>query len=516
MTTAPSSAAPATARLSAAEKVGYSLGDAAANFVFMTMILFQSNFYTDVMGIALGTAANILLFARLWDAFFDPVMGVLADRTRTRWGRFRPWILATALPWGVVMYLAYTTPQGWSYQSIVIYALATNVLLMTLYSANNMPYAALGGVMTGDAYERTSLNSYRFVAVNLAQLIVAGFTLPLVAKFAAAYGEGETARATGWQITMGMWAAVCVVFFFITFATTKERIEPIHNQTSSPKQDFADLLASSPWIVMFVTTLVHFTILSMRGGAFYNYYHYFADKGALYDWLGAWGLTAPPLAKAASPPSGLLEFLGWIVHADRSSLAGSNVADVAQSVINVIEKIVFIAMILLSPMLSNRFGKKAVAIGGFALMTIVSALFYFIKPDQISWMVALTIAGAVAYGPTIPLLWAMFADVADYFEWRTGRRATGIVFATIGFALKAGLSLGAFVLLMLLAQYGYAANQNQSQQALEGIRLCSSLYPAALFAACTALLMAYKINQKLTLQISAELAQRRQAQRINV
>jgi Na+/melibiose symporter-like transporter len=144
-------------------------------------------------------------------------------------------------------------------------------------------------------------------------------------------------------------------------------------------------------------------------------------------------------------------------------------------------------------------------------MTIVSALFFFIRPEQISWMVALTVAGAIAYGPTIPLLWAMFADVADYFEWRTGRRATGIVFATIGFALKAGLSLGAFLLLMLLAQYGYEANQDQSEGALAGIRLCSSLYPAGLFAVCTALLAAYKINHKLTLQVSAELAQRRQA-----
>jgi Na+/melibiose symporter-like transporter len=497
------------ARLSVTEKLGYSLGDAAANFVFMTMILFQANFYTDVMGLAAGTAAIILLGARLWDAFFDPVMGVLADRTRTRWGRFRPWVLATAIPWGIVMYLAYTTPSGWSTKSLVIYATITNVLLMTLYSANNMPYSALGGVMTGDPNERTSLNSYRFVAVNLAQLIVAGFTLPLVAKFAAAYGEGETARATGWQITMGMWAVVCVVFFVITFATTRERIEPAVEHKSTPGQDFKDLLANSPWAVMFVMTLIHFTILSLRGGAFYNYYHYYADKAALYDWLSGWGLTAPPLEGGAAPPSGILSFLGWVVHADRSNLDGSNVADVAQSVINVIEKVAFIAMILLSPMLSRRFGKKAIAVAGFALTTIFSAMFYLVAPDQIGWMVALTIAVAIAYGPTIPLLWSMFADVADYSEWRTGRRATGIIFATIGFALKAGLSLGAFVLLALLDRYGYKANVEQSAAALEGIRLCSSIYPAVLFALCTALLAMYKINQQLMLTISNELAERR-------
>src|SRR5262249_49246244 len=162
---------------SVTEKVGYSLGDSAANFVFMTMVLFQANFYTDVMGIAVATAGWILLIPRMWDAFFDPVMGIAADRTRTRWGRVRPWILFTALPWGIVMYLAYRTPQGWSPGAIVAYAFITNILLMTLYSANNMPYAALGGVMTGDSIERTSLNAYRFVAANISQLVVTGFTL---------------------------------------------------------------------------------------------------------------------------------------------------------------------------------------------------------------------------------------------------------------------------------------------------------------------------------------------------
>ncbi|HEX3601600.1 MAG TPA: MFS transporter, partial [Lacipirellulaceae bacterium] len=483
----------------------------AANFVFMTMILFQANFYTDVMGIAAATAGLIILVARLWDAFFDPLMGILADRTRSRWGRFRPWILITALPWGIAMVLAYTTPAGWSSDAIVRYALVTNILLMTLYSANNMPYAALGGVMTGGVEERASLNSYRFVAVNLAQLAVGGFTLPLVAKFAALYGEGESARATGWQITMGIWAVLCVVCFVITFATTRERIEPAVVHKSSPLQDFGDLFASSPWIVMFAMTLVHFAILSLKGGAFYNYYHYYADKAALYDWLQTLHLTAPPLAEGARPPGGILEFLGYIVHADRANLDASNVADVANSVINILEKIVFIIVIVCSPMLSKAFGKKAIAVVGFALTAIVSALFYLPKPTDIGWMIALTVIAAITYGPTIPLLWAMFADVADYSEWRTGRRATGIIFATIGFALKAGLSVGAFMLLKLLAGYGYRANVAQSSETLEGIRLCSSVIPAAMFAICTALLVCYKINKRLTLQIADDLTKRRAA-----
>jgi glycoside/pentoside/hexuronide:cation symporter, GPH family len=172
-------------------------------------------------------------------------MGVLADRTKTRWGKFRPWVIWTAIPWAVVMVLAYTTPKGWSYAAMLAYAAITNTLLMTLYSMNNMPYSALGGVMTADLDERARLNSYRFVAVNIAQFIVGGFTLPLVAKFAVGHD-----RAHGWQMTMTIWAVLCFVLFLITFATTRERIQPVVETKSSPKQDFADLLKNGPWRIM--------------------------------------------------------------------------------------------------------------------------------------------------------------------------------------------------------------------------------------------------------------------------
>jgi GPH family glycoside/pentoside/hexuronide:cation symporter len=496
-------------KLPVGEKIGYSLGDAAANFVFVTMILFQANFYTDVMGLAAGTASWLLLVPRVWDAFFDPIMGIAADRTRTRWGRYRPWILFTAIPWGVVMYLAYRVPEGWSSSSIIAYAFITNLLLMTLYSANNMPYAALSGVMTGDSYERTSLNAYRFVAVNLAQLVVTGFTLPLVAKFAAEYGEGPNSRATGWEMTMGLWAIVCVTFFLITFFSTRERIVPDERHRSTPTQAFADLLRNHPWIVMFFMTLVHFAILSFRGRAFYDYYHNYADPRAMFDWLATFGLTAPPVSAGQPAAGGLLEFLGWIAHGDPANLAGSNTADVTQSIIGVIEKVVFIIMILLSPMLTARFGKKAIAVTGFALMTIVSGLWYFVSPQQVWAMAGLTVMGALCYGPTIPVLWSMFADVADFSEWKNSRSATSVVFATICFALKTGLGLGSFLVLQILDSYGYAAGQTQSAQALEGIRLTASVYPTVMFLVCTMLLVAYGINKQLTLKMSTELSERR-------
>jgi GPH family glycoside/pentoside/hexuronide:cation symporter len=496
-------------RLSVVEKVGYSLGDAAANFVFMTMILFQANFYTDVMGIAASTAGLLLLVPRIWDAFFDPLMGIAAERTRTRWGRYRPWILATAIPWGIVMFLAYRAPQGWNPTAVIAYAFITNLVLMTLYSANNMPYAALGGVMTSDSYERTSLNSYRFVAVNLAQLVVQGFTLPLVAKFGAEYGEGATADATGWQMTMALWAGICLVFFIITFATTRERIRPSETQPSSVRQSFADLAKNAPWVVMFVMTIFHFANLSFRGRAFYDYYHSYADQGALFNWLSGLGLTAPPVAPGAAPQGGFFEFLGWIAHADATSVVGSNTAHVAQSIIGVIEKIVFIVVILLSPMLTARFGKKAIALTGFGVMTVVSALWYVVPPTQVWSMVGLTVLGAIAYGPTIPVLWSMFADVADYSEWKTGRNATSIVFATICFALKSGLGLGSFLVLALLEWHGYVAGEPASTEVLDGMRKTASVYPAVLYLICTVLLAAYGINKRLTMEIAEDLALRR-------
>ena len=494
-------------KLSFLEKAGYSCADAAANFVFMTMILFQLNFYTDTFGLTASAAAAILLWPRLWDAIFDPIMGVLADRTETRWGRFRPWILWTAVPWAVVMVLAYTTPKGWSMGMLIAYAGITNTMLMTLYSMNNMPYSALGGVITADLDERARLNSFRFIAVNIAQFIVGGFTLPLVAKFAVGHD-----RAHGWQMTMTIWAALCLMLFLVTFFSTHERIKPVNETKSSPLQDFADLIKNGPWKVMALMTLVHFAILSFRGGALYNYYHHYADKAAMFDFVEKLGLTAPALASDVPKPGSVLEWLGYIVHGTRDNLASSNVADVFNSIVNMVGTMTTIIVILLSASLAHRFGKKAVAVAGFSLSTINALAFYVLKPTDVAGMMALTILGSIVYAPTIPLVWAIFADVADYSEWRTGRRFTGMVFATIGFALKAGLALGSASFLWLMAGlFNYDTQFPAAPDAVGGYRACAGLAVGILFALCTGLLMAYKLSKHLTIEMSDELAIRRQS-----
>jgi len=488
------------------EKAGYSCADAAANFVFMTMILFQLNFYTDTFGLTASAAAAILLWPRLWDAIFDPIMGVLADRTSTRWGKFRPWILWTAVPWAVVMVLAYTTPKGWSVAALVAYAGITNTLLMTLYSMNNMPYSALGGVITADLDERARLNSFRFIAVNIAQFIVGGFTLPLVAKFAVGHD-----RAHGWQMTMTLWAALCLILFLITFFTTRERIKPVVASQSSPKQDFLDLLKNGPWKVMALMTLVHFAILSFRGGALYNYYHHYADKAAMFDFVEKVGLAAPALAEGASKPGGVLEWLGYIVHGTRDNLASSNVADVFNSIVNMTGTLTTIIVIFLSASLAHRFGKKAVAVAGFTLSTVTAFAFYFLKPTNVTGMVVLTILASIVYAPTIPLVWAIYADVADYSEWKTGRRFTGMVFATIGFALKAGLALGSASFLWLMAGlFNYDTQSPAAPEAVAGYRALVGIAVGIMFATCAGLLISYKLNKRQTIEMSDELAARRQ------
>jgi Na+/melibiose symporter-like transporter len=487
------------------EKIGYSLGDSAANFVFLTMVCFQQAFYTDVMRLTPSQAAMVILVPRLWDAFFDPIMGSTADRTRTRWGRFRPWIAWTAAPWTIVMFLAYFTPTGFSNAGMLTWAIVTNTLLMSLYSANNMPYAALGGVMSADQSERNKLNAYRFAAAVTAQWIVQTFTLVLRDKFAGPNPTtGQIAR--GWQWTMGIYAAVCFFCFIITFATTRERVQPVSAEKPPLKDDLADLLKNSPWKIMFIVTFVHFALISYQGGAGYQYFTRYADSHAAYDVLHSMGLTDPNL-KPGETPHGILGTVGYIIPGTRET-AGGAANSALYGIVGTVSKITQIIGIIVAPLLAVRFGKKAIVITGFLLSVIVNVGFYFLGKSDIVGMLMLTAVFGLVYGPTIPLVWAIFADVADFGEWKLGRRATGIVFATIGFGLKAGLAFGGAALGWVEDAVGYNAD-NVSEKALQMFRLSNSLVPAGLFLVCACILFGLWLNKQTTQQVADELAERR-------
>lgn len=482
-------------KLSFGEKFGYSLGDAATNFFFQSMIMYQSKFYTDVMGITAASAGTIFLLVRLLDAVFDPMVGILADRTQTRWGKFRPWVLFTALPFGVILWLAYTVP-GFEGGAKLAYAAITYTLLMMVYSANNLPYSALNGVMTGDVADRTSLASFRFVSAMGATLVVQGFTLPLVDKF----GAGDAAK--GWSTTFAIYGALAVVFYVVAFFSARERITPPPGQKSSIKQDIKDVFTCRPWLAMFLVTLGIFTTLALRGSSMYYYFTYYVDKVALLDFVKGFGFS-----EASANPGWGETIAGWFGFVLASD--GHNTTSVGFSIFNMAGNIITIAGVLLSKPLAMRFGKKAVFATGVSLTAVITALIFVVKPDQIGLLFILSLLWPAAYGPTIPLLWAMIADVADYSEWSTGRRATGFVYAGIVFALKAGLGLGGAIGGWLLQAYGYVANQEQSAQALVGIHYCATLFSAVPFAIAAICMLFYPIAKEETERISNELAERR-------
>jgi Na+/melibiose symporter-like transporter len=468
-------ASSADERLSVVEKVGYSLGDTAANFIFQTMVMFQLAFYTDTFGITAAAAGTLLVVVRVWDAIFDPIMGVVADRTNTRWGKFRPWVLWTAVPFGIMGFLAFLTPDL-SPGGKLAYAYLTYIALMMVYSANNLPYSALSGVMTGNLGERTSLSSYRFVAAMIAQLVIQGLALPMVHYF----GQGN--NAVGYQYTMGIFSALAVVLFFITFATTKERIQPAPDQKAPVSQHFADLLRNGPWLVMFVLTLVLFITLSMRGSNVPYYFNYFVDKASLAALLGPFGADT-------SDPAAVVSF-GF-------------------SVFNVLGTAATIVAIFFSKRLAITFGKRNVFVAGLGGTVFFTAIFAVLPATAVTAMFVSEILRQFAYGFTIPLLWAMMADVADYSEWKTGRRATAIVFSAIVFALKAGLGFGGAITGYVLSVYGYVPNVAQGASALDGIRLTMSVFPAITFAICAVCLFFYAIDKKTEIQMTDELALRR-------
>ncbi len=339
------------------------------------------------------------------------------------------------------------------------------------------------------------------MSVNAAQFIVGGFTLPLVAKFAQGHD-----RAHGWTVTMSIWAAACLVLFLVTFFTTRERIKPIVETHSSPRQDFADLLKNGPWISLVLYTVFQFGMLSLRGGAHFNYYHHYADKAAMFDFVAALGLTTPDAAGTGS----LADALGYIVHGTRDSLASSNVADVFNSIINMAGTATTIVFIMASMGLSARYGRRAIGIVCFGLCTLSACALYLLPPTAVWAMLSLHVLSAVFYAPTVAVMWSMYADAADYSEWQTGRRFTGMVFATIGFSLKTGLALGSAGFLWLLAGFfGYDTQLPGAPNAIDGYRFASSFGVGALFAACTLCLLGNKLDKQTTLRMADELAQRR-------
>lgn len=488
-------------KLSFREKAGYSLGDASANFVFQIFIFFPTAFYVETLGISAAAMGTMLLLVRFSDAITDPIMGYLADRTNTRWGKFRPWLLWSAIPFALLFWVAFTIPEGLSDSGKLWYAGVSYTVLMMVYTMNNVPYSALNGVITGDQMERTSLSSYRFFSAMCAGFIVSGFTLPLVDKF----GQGNDAK--GWSITVGLMALVSVVFFVISFFSTKERIHPPAGQKPDLKQDFKDILKNRPWIAMFGMTMFVFITLSLRGNASYLHMTYYVDNGAIRNFLESLSLvaTATDLENAGL---GLktLNIFGLVITPE------ANPSNVGISVFNMLGTFVTILGVLSAKPLAKLFGKKAVFTVGLAFAAFFQSLNFFLRPDDINYMLALAVLTSVSYGPTIPLLWAMIADCADYGEWKSGRRSTGFVFSGMVFSLKAGLGFGGALAGWLLAMYGYSPDTATEPEVLLGIRKLVGFYSGGFFFVGVIFMLFYPITKKMALTMGQELEARHSKQ----
>ncbi|WP_035600566.1 MFS transporter [Haloferula sp. BvORR071] len=485
-------------KLSFREKAGYSFGDASANFVFQIFIAFPTAFYIDVMGISAAAMGTMLLLVRFSDAIIDPIVGAIADRTNHRWGKFRPWLLWSAIPFALLFWAAFTVPSGMGASGRYAYAFLTYALLMVVYSVNNVPYSALNGVMTGDGMERTSLSSYRFFAAMCAAFIVQGFTLPLVAKF----GGGDPAR--GWSVTVGIFAAVSLVFFVITFLSVKERVHPPPDQKPDLVRDFRDIAGNRPWLAMFGMTLFVFITLALRGNASYLHVKYYMDPEALRSFLEGAGLFATPAA-LAQPSWGfkILDTFGLILKpGDAPTAIGISLFNMTGSLVN-------IAGVVAAKPLARTFGKKLVFVGGLAGAAVFQGMVYFLAPQDVPLMFLLTVLTSMCYGPTIPLLWAMIADTADWSEWKNHRRSTGFVFAGMVFALKAGLGIGGALAGWLLAFYGYAPESAHLPEVQHGIRLLVGIYSGAFFGVGVICMLFYPISKAVEQRMAAELEARR-------
>ena len=481
------------------EKIGYGLGDCSANLVFQMMMIYQTKFYTDIFGLEGAIAGTVMLVARIVDAFVDPTVGILSDRTNSRWGKYRPWVLWTALPFMVFYVLAFYNPGIEDKGLVALYATISYTLLMTMYSFNNTPYSSLGGVMSADIKERTSITSIRFIFSTIAQFVVQGLTLPLVSKFS----DGGD-KAHGWLCTISLFAIIGFIFLVTVFFSAKERITPPAGQKNNTRQDIKDVLSSLPWRAMFVLTLFVFITLAMWGSAMNYYFENYVDAGALYAFLDKLGLVATEAQDSIG--YSILNAFGLIVSSpDKAYEVGFGVFNMLGALVQ------FFGVILLSEYLANKYGKKQTFIVCLTLTAIFTAMFYFPAKDNIGFMFVLNFLKSLAYAPTVPLLWAMIADVADHSEYVHYRRATGFVFAGVVFALKAGLGVGGVILGFLLSGFGYisGAGVAQSDSAIHGIILSSSLIPAATFFVGVIALFFYPITKKYNEKMQAELAERR-------
>lgn len=459
-------------KLKLKEKIGYGFGDFASSMFWKMFSVYLLFFYTDVFGISAAVVGTMFLVTRVFDGLNDPIMGIIADRTNTKWGKFRPYLMWMAAPFAIFGVLTFTTPDL-SASSKIIYAYVTYCLMMIVYTAVNVPYASLLGVMTSNLRDRTSLASFRFIFAFAGSILVLATAEPLVDFLGN--DDGVLNPQKGWQQTMTIYAIIAAIFFYGTFYFTRERIQPPKEQKTALKSDLRNLAKNAPWFILLGAGISTLIFNSIRDGSTIYYFKYYFDTKDAFQF---------PMLNVPITYSTLYLVLGQAAN--------------------------IIGVVLAKP-ISDLIGKKRTFFLAMVFATILSILFFFFKADDLIPIFLFQFLISICAGIIFPLLWSMYADIADYSEWKTGRRATGLIFSSSSMSQKMGWTLGGALTGWILAYYGFEANMEQSEEAKTGIRLMMSVLPAIGALLSSIFILFYKLDDKFMIKINKELTEKREA-----
>jgi GPH family glycoside/pentoside/hexuronide:cation symporter len=461
-----------TNKLPFREMLAFGCGDFASVLYWQTFMRYLPYYYTEVFGITAGALATMLLISRIWDGVNDPIIGMLADRTESRWGKFRPYILYGCVPFAILGVLTFTTP-GFGLTGKLIWAYLTYNGLMMLYTTVNIPYTALMGVMTSNPVERTRLSSIKFIFAFTAGMVISATLLPMVSALG-----GDRNPQLGWQLAFAVVGVVAVGFFLITVFGTKERIKPAPEANTSVLRDLRFLVTNNAWVLLLCTTLTWILFIAVRSSVSAHYFKYFLYNGS---------------------PDTPLQFLGR-----------SFSLDVLLSSFNTLGQAASVAGVLVTSLVASRFPKKGLFIALFLLQIANYTAYLFLQPGQLGLIFTLEIVGSFFGAPLPVLMWAMYADTADYGEWKSGRRTTALVFSASTMSQKFGWAIAAFIAFQLLQFVGFQANVIPSDAVKGSLVRLMSIYPAILGLVSIVIFLFYPLSEKRMAEINADLKARRE------
>lgn len=449
------------------EKIGYGFGDMASSMFWKLFGSYLMIFYTDVFGMPAAVVGTMFLITRVWDSAFDPIIGIIADRTQSRWGKFRPYLLYLAVPFAVIGVLTFTTPS-FSDDGKVIYAYFTYSLMMMVYSAINVPYASLLGVMSPEPKDRNMLSTYRMTFAYIGSFIALLLFMPMVNRFSMGHDEQH-----GWMMSVIVIAVLCTLLFYGCFAWTAERVKPIKEQQNSLKSDLQDLLHNRPWWILLGAGVAALVFNSIRDGATVYYFKY------------------------------------YVIEEEYASVSLFGISFVLSGLYLAVGQAANIVGVVLAAPLSNRIGKKKTYMWAMSIATVLSVIFYWFDKEQLMLMFIFQVLISICAGSIFPLLWSMYADCADYSELKTGNRATGLIFSSSSMSQKFGWAIGSAVTGWLLAFFGFEANAVQSEEAIHGIRMFLSWLPAMGTVLSVIFISLYPLSEKEMRKITNQLNDKR-------